>query len=103
MCIRDRPYANWTPDFNTLKVQIDLEASPATPEDTKGSYRVTIPYTNAAGQRDEHREMVDAESPEEAKQQGIELSKGTFFTRFNNVTPNFQEADVMSLDAAWMR
>ena len=71
-------------------------------EDTAGNYRITIPYENAQGEGRQHTVNLAAEGPEEAKQQAIEMSR-SFFSDLPELTPNYQGADVLSTDAAWMR
>ena len=97
-------------DVEPVQLQPDYKnlASPAQTqdtdeEDTAGNFRITIPYTDAQGQQEEHTVNLAAEGPEEAKQQAIEFAKGSFFMDFPRLNPNYQEADVMSTDAAWMR
>ena len=97
-------------DVEPVQLQPDYKnlATPAQPqdadeEDTAGNFRITIPYEDAQGQQEEHTVNLAAEGPEEAKEQAIELARGSYFADFPRFTPNYQDADVMSTDAAWMQ
>ena len=95
---------NFIPNYEQASVSSGDAASQqnADEQDTAGNYRITIPYENAQGQGREHTVNLAAEGPEEAKQQAIAMSRA-FFSDLPELTPNYQGADVLSTDAAWMR
>ena len=85
------PYANWTPDFNTLKVQIDL------PDDSdykKFSYR--IPYTTEQNRYQTYDGTIKAPNREAARDEIMKQAQ-VFFQMNNRFTPDYPETQIAVL------
>ena len=99
--------SNFTPKYEQTTVSSDLgqvvTRDDEEDEDARGNYKVLIPYEDAQGRQETYDVTFAADGPEAAKQEAIEFAKGGFFMDFPRLTPNYQETDVMSMDAAWMR
>tara|TARA_B100001057_G_scaffold490450_1_gene578774 strand:+ start:16386 stop:19412 length:3027 start_codon:yes stop_codon:yes gene_type:complete len=83
-----------TPDFNTLKVEIDLPDAQ--------NFRYRVPYTKGDGGIYHYEGDIRAEDADKARDQVINAAKG-YFVMNPQFTPNYIDTDIFSLDAAWMR
>lgn len=80
-----------TPDFNTLKVQIDL------PDGENFKYRV--PYTTEQNRLQYYEGEIKAEDADKARDQVIKAAQ-KYFAQNTAFTPNYIDTDIISLDAA---
>jgi hypothetical protein len=88
------PYANWTPDFNTLKVQIDL------PDAESFSYEV--PYSKGDGLAYNYEGKIKAQNADAARDEIIRQAQ-VYFQMNPQFTPDYPSTTITSLDAAWMQ
>ena len=85
------PFTNWTPDFNTLKVEIDL------PDAENFKYRV--PYTTGQNRLQYYEGEIRAENRDKAREQVLIAAQNYFATR-TALTPDYVDTEIISLDAA---
>ena len=87
-------YKTYTPDFNTLKVQIDL------PDAESFSYEV--PYTKGDGGTYNYEGKIKAQNADAARDEIIRQAQ-VYFQMNPQFTPDYPSTTITSLDAAWMR
>ena len=83
-----------TPDFNTLKVEIDLPDAE--------NFRYRVPYTTEQNRLQYYEGDIRAENADKARDQVIKAAQ-KYFAQNTAFTPNYIDTDIISMDAAWMQ
>lgn len=83
-----------TPDFNTLKVEIDL------PDAERFKYRV--PYTTEQNRLQHYEGEIRAEDADKARDQIIKAAQ-QYFAQNPAFTPDYVNTYIYNADAAWMQ
>ena len=83
-----------TPDFNTLKVEIDLPDAE--------NFRYRVPYTTEQNRLQYYEGDIRAENADKARDQVMQDAQ-KYFAQNTAFTPNYIDTDIISLDAAWMQ
>lgn len=83
-----------TPDFNTLKVEIDLPDAE--------NFRYRVPYTTEQNRLQYYEGDIRAENADKARDQVMQAAQ-KYFAQNTAFTPNYIDTDIISLDAAWMQ
>jgi len=87
-------YKTYTPDFNALKVEIDLP-------DVQ-NFRYRVPYTTEQNRLQYYEGDIRAENADKARDQVMQAAQ-KYFAQNTAFTPNYIDTDIISLDAAWMQ
>ena len=92
------PYTKWTPDFTTLKVDIDV------PDAENFSYEVPYTKDDGAGGTGlyNYEGEIKAQNADEAREQIIKAAQ-KYFQMNPQFTPDYPSTTITSLDAAWMQ
>ena len=86
-----------TPDFNSLKVEIDL------PDDAGlESFSYEVPYTKGDGGTYNYEGKIKAQNADAARDEIMKQAQ-VYFQMNSQFTPDYPSTTITSLDAAWMQ